>query len=225
MKDGYRSSDLNYLVLDANTENLSLEPSQSELDNFENHISNQFYTEMSYKKHPMINENKPCFGISNNINETFLAMNGNGNEGNEFSNGGEVTKPIQCLQSLSRKDTLHSSLRKTSDVSSSLSMDQLIIPEQQSFLTSSQMKFIGNKRKSHALSREEKKQVKLERNRLSAQKSRQKKKAYVTELEEKLFQMEEELNNAKKSQFQNMNTLENKLEKVFYHFIKNKKFS
>jgi hypothetical protein len=213
MKDGNQCSNFNYLALDENAENLSLAPSQCDLDSFENHISNQFYPELTFIKQPMINmmnENKACFGISKSINESFLALNGN--DSIEFSNGAEVCKPAHC-HSLSRKDTLHSSLRKTSDLSS-LSIDQLRIPEQQNSFPASQMKFIGYKRKCNDLSREQKKEIKLERNRLSDQKSRQKKKAYVNELEEKLIAMEEELQKAKQSQFQNMNTIENKLENL-----------
>jgi hypothetical protein len=156
------------------------------------------------------NENKDlsCFGISNNINECFFAINGQ----SKLMNGGHE-KPLtkdHTRDCLSRKETCSSScMRKVSDVTStskSNSVDNLKYAEQPT-------QFLGNKRRS-PLTKEDKALMKLERNRLSAQKSRQKKKAYMSELEEKLNQMEEELNHYKKLSSSKKSTLESKLENL-----------
>jgi len=122
------------------------------VDNFENHISGQILVEMaSMTKIPSLeqkNENKLCFGISNNINESFLAMN-------SMVNGAEEPKKIsESLQVCnSRKETLHST-RKISDVtSSSFSLDNL---KYQPFESSQPHEFLGNKRQISGLSSEQK---------------------------------------------------------------------
>jgi len=76
------------------------------------------------------------------------------------------------------------------------------------------MNFWATKDKIQDCPQSKKKYKKLERNRLSAQKSRQKKKAYVTELEEKMSQMEAELKRVKKQSNQNTNSIESKLESL-----------
>jgi hypothetical protein len=59
-----------------------------------------------------------------------------------------------------------------------------------------------------------KREVKLEKNRISAQKSRQKKKAYVNSLEEKLSTMEDEIKMYNGMINQNRSMIEGKLENV-----------
>jgi hypothetical protein len=213
MKEGYLNNIFDFPI---DEEHFSSEMIESDLENFENEgilkTSNPF-TELNYNFRDFLPKLFP------QQNSSFT------NQKNEFPSKAAAQEegigymqnyfPIKSASAESFEDTSCSNAAKSVSSHSSKKNIEILFKIEKNETKQKEMQLLKQKtsRKSSDDDGEDR-EGKLSRNRISAKKSRQKKKAYINSLETKYMKMEAELKSMKKLLSENKNSITSKVNEI-----------